>query len=472
MTAGSLTRTLSMGRLMGIGLTVAAAVLLGAATTLDANLTFVIAAIIYGLLLLAAPAAIWVSAALVSAIALRGLVGVGLLPDVMAFADIPMAWAALAAALLRARRWSPPARSAVRLLAALSAAVVASWAFHPSEALRPVLFLALLGEPFAVLAALLIDPPSRRMRRILFGTLGGLLIIQLPVGVWQVAAFGIGDPLLGTLHGTLGGTKAMSGLMVLGGFWILARGGARRLGTLLLAVAFFAWPLLAIVRQVALALPVAFLGSVSRHASRFSKAGSILLVAGAVSLALLPVLPAEPVLRVLDRAVSDTSGKLVAFDIVTEEISKDPASLFFGVGPATTVTRAAFLTTDYFVSPKSALRLLDLEANPVTLQAAARVLSYPGQTLSSVNSGLSSAIGVLGDLGLVGFGVYVAGLVWLVRALRRTPLPEARVAGAGWAMGAVLAVAFDWWEQPPFMLFVAAMTALALSEPEPEAEPS
>lgn len=462
----------STGRLIGVGLTITAAITLGAAATLDANLTFVIAACLYGLLLLTAPAVVWVTAAVITAIGLRGLVGIGLLPDVMAFADIPMAWAAFAAAMIRSRNWSDNGLNAVRLVAAVSIAVFASWAFHPSEALRPLLYLVLIGEPFAVLAALLIDPPSPRMRKILFGTLAGLLLIQLPVGVWQVATLGIGDWLVGTLYGSFGGNKAMSGLMVLGGFWILVRGGARRLSTLLLAISFFAWPLLGIVRQVVLALPAAFLGALSKHSRRLGKGMIFVIVSGTVVVAVLPVLPAEPVANVLGRATSGSSGKFVAIGIVAEEITADPASLFFGKGPATTVSRAAYLTTDYFVAPGSALRLLQLEDSPITLEAAARVLNYPGQQLSSVNSGLSSAIGVLGDLGLFGFGVYVGGIAWILLVLRRTNSPEARVAGAGWAMGAVLAVAFDWWEQPPYMLFVAVMTVLALSDPEAADETS
>ena len=36
---------------------------------------------------------------------------------------------------------------------------------------------------------------------------------------------------------------------------------------------------------------------------------------------------------------------------------------------------------------------------------------------------------------------------------------------AGFAMFAVLGVVFDWWEQPPFSVFLAVLAGLALTEP-------
>ena len=76
------------------------------------------------------------------------------------YVDLPLAWGALAVGLLKRRPSSPLLTRHLRWLAALGLAVVLAWAFHPSEVLRPVLYLALLGEPFAIVGALLADPPS------------------------------------------------------------------------------------------------------------------------------------------------------------------------------------------------------------------------------------------------------------------------------------------------------------------------
>jgi hypothetical protein len=45
---------------------------------------------------------------------------------------------------------------------------------------------------------------------------------------------------------------------------------------------------------------------------------------------------------------------------------------------------------------------------------------------------------------------------------RRRRYWMAQAAIAGWVMSAPLAITFDWWEEPPFMLALALLTALAI----------
>ena len=64
-----------------------------------------------------------------------------------------------------------------------------AWAFNRSEVLRPVLYLALIGEPFAIVGALMADPPSPRMRFVLERTLLVLVLVQIPLAAFQFAKF-------------------------------------------------------------------------------------------------------------------------------------------------------------------------------------------------------------------------------------------------------------------------------------------
>jgi hypothetical protein len=70
---------------------------------------------------------------------------------------------------------------------------------------------------------------------------------------------------------------------------------------------------------------------------------------------------------------------------------------------------------------------------------------------------------VLGDLGLFGVVAYLGLFLSVYLALRRTPGPAAVAAAGGWAMFGVLGLVFDWWEQPPFSVFLAVLTGLALT---------
>src|SRR5205823_6188745 len=126
------------------------------------------------LLVVDAPAGAWAICALLFAIGFRALISVGLLPSAATFVDIPLAWGALLAALLKRGPRTALASHLLKWLGGLALAVLASWVFHPTELLRPIFYLALLGEPFALVGALLLDPPSPRLRKALVVTAAAL----------------------------------------------------------------------------------------------------------------------------------------------------------------------------------------------------------------------------------------------------------------------------------------------------------
>lgn len=438
----------------------ALAICMGALIVLRPEVGLGLVALVVACTLIASPAATWVATALVAALTFKGLVSLGLLPGVATFFDIPLAWGAFFVALIKRRELSPLARTMLRWVTAFSAVALLSWLFHPTEPVRPILYVLLVGEPFALVTALLMDPPTLRMRRVLTRLLVALTLIQIPVAAYQFAALGAGDYVQGTLVGAGAGAHVISAIAVLAAIWIYLDARFSFGLRVLVATSLLAIPFLADAKQVIVALPAIVLGVGSLSwRRRFLIVGlSVALLAG-----LLLFVPAGGTAgNFIERAATGESGKLIAASIVWDEISKEPSTLAFGLGPAKTVSRAAFMTTERFLRAESPLRVFQMEPARLAEQVNARAISVSGGG-TSFNSGVSSALGVLGDVGLVGLAVYLGMLLTLAGALRSQRTPGGYAALAGFVLFAVLGVVFDWWEQPPFTLFVAALAGLALT---------
>ena len=448
-------------------------VAVGAAVTVNWQLAFIGVLAVLGVMASSASASSWVAAALVAALTFRGFVELGVLPAVATFVDLPLAWGALAVALRRRHHDRARAPSHLRWLAALAVAVAMSWLFHPTEVLRPILYLALLGQPFAIIGALCLDPPSPRARRMLKQLLLLLLVIQIPVAAFQLVAIGPFDAIQGTLYGAGAGAHVISAVAVVGAIWLFLTGDRSPLKNpwrLAVIAALALMPFVADARQVILALPAILL------VSRWGEGVLRLLVRGllvaAAIVALFTLQPfGNPAVDLLERAAAGGGGKTQTASFVWDRLSAEPASVVFGLGPAETVSRAAFMTTDLLLRTDSPIRVLDLK--PAELAVEAQLSLGASGIGTSFNAGVLSALGVLGDIGLAGLAVYVGMLVAVVVALRRLRSPEAAAAASGFAMFAVLGLVFDWWEQPPFSIVLAVLAGLALTaEPRDEARGS
>jgi hypothetical protein len=435
----------------------------GVGVAVNRQVTFVALVALLGVAAAAAPASAWVCAALVAALTFKGLVSIGVLPSVATFIDLPLAWGALFVGLLKKRERSPFLTRHLRWLAALAVATWLAWAFNPSEVLRPVLYLMLLGEPFAIVAALLSDPPSPRMRRALELTLLGLVLIQIPFAAIELLKLGPTDHVQGTLYLAGAGAHVISAVCIVGAIWILAGGiGRRVLGVWRLPVvgALFAIPFIADAKQVIFALPAIVLAS-SWSVNRPQVLMRVALVVGSL-VALLTLAPAGAP-GFIEQAEHGHGGKQAAATFVWHKFAGDPASMTFGKGPAETVSRAAFMTTDLFQRAGTPLAVLGLKPAETAMQAedVALVVSQGGGT--SFNSGTSSAIGVLGDLGIFGLVVYSGLFLSLFLKLRTITSPEGVAAAAGFALFLVLGLVFDWWEQPPLGVLIGVLAGLALT---------
>jgi hypothetical protein len=155
-------------------------------------------------------------------------------------------------------------------------------------------------------------------------------------------------------------------------------------------------------------------------------------------------------------------GKLRAVTVIVPRMLESPSGLLLGLGPGNTVSRVGLLSRGGLVREDSPVRFLELRLSPVTEEL------LPGKQrewlwrVSSPWSPISSWIGLFGDLGLLGLGIYV----WMARRLwRELPKRHAwgvQTAKACMVMAGVLGLAYSWLEEPAFTTWVALIVGLAL----------
>ncbi len=259
----------------------------------------------------------------------------------------------------------------------------------------------------------------------------------------------------------------ISAVVVVGAIWILTGGlGRDVLGAARLPVvaALLVIPFLADAKQVILALPAIVLAS-SWRVGRLQFLVRGALVAGAV-VALFALAPAgNTAERYLEENQQGQGGKQATALFLWHKLDSDPASLAFGKGPAETVSRAAFMTTPLVQRADSPLAVLDLKPAALAVEAQSIALEVSGGgRRPPFNSGTSSALGVLGDLGIFGLLAYAGLLLSLFLRLRAETSAEGVAAASGFALFLVLGFVFDWWEQPPFGVVIGVLAGLSLSE--------
>jgi hypothetical protein len=433
----------------------------------SAQAAFVAVGCILGFAAFAAPTTFWVIAALVSAFTFQGLTFMGLLPSLGTVLPIAVAWGALLVALLRRRAMPIPksARPYVRWLLALFFVAIVSGFFNHVEILRPFLSIGLLGVPFVVLAAMLIDPPSARERSLLMKIAMALIVLQIPIAYRQFLVHGQRDQVEGTFVSRGGGSGNLATVAVIGMVWLLSR--RPTLWRVALAATLAPLPFISDSKQVLFVFPIAVLVTAPQGLTLgyFVRSG---LAIGLAAL-LLFVLPVRGAIHSYFHQDQRHGGtpKVQAAQWLWRNLSADPVSLTFGKGPAETVSLAAYYTTPGFLSASSPFHALGLK--PAETAIELDYLAYGtvnNKERSSYQSALSSALGVFGDLGLAGVIVYGGLLVTLLLALAgRSRSPECIAAMSGAAMFALLGFIFDWWEHPGLPTFIGVLAGVALIEP-------
>ena len=363
----------------------------------------------------------------IATLSFRALGQYGLLPSTATFIDMFLAWGALAASLLRARRLPKEAVWPLRFLIGLALCAIASATVNGTELLRPAVYLVLLGTPFAVIAALVIDRPSVGDRRLLTSVLLAALVVQIPIAFVQSRQSGNPDDVQGTLVGAGAGAHVISAIAVVGAVWVLLALPRSLVVRLAIALPLLLIPFLADAKQVVLAAPVMLIAG--KWHGKLGAAIRIPAVA-VMFIALLTVIPAGDTARnFIEKNRNGQSGKEAAAATVFGALKADPPALVVGLGPAETVSRAAYMTTPLLLRGDSPLHALGLSPAKLADKVQTDALDASGGG-TSFNTGISSALGVIGDLGIIGAIIYASMIGYLFVALRRSQRREAVPAAA------------------------------------------
>jgi len=431
--------------------------------------------IVVALPLLNARPVLWIALAVTVAWTSRLLTTTGLAPRFLDFMDFPLVFMGFLTAgvgHLDSVRRLPSAQRRVCVWTAVAAVVMAiSWAFNdPAEPLRLLAAWVLALEPFLLLVAVLIMPMHPGDRRLLTAVTVTLLCGQLVFSAVQIFGGSVADSVKGTLLEAGAGHHVSAAGLVLG-FFLLVGLRVRKAALVCFGIAALVVCVIADAKQVLFLLPLALLvlGVVQSSQTPGSSTLRGLIAGGAMSavatFAILSYRSSSTALFFIDRTTTNDTGKFAVLSALWHDVTSNPATFVFGLGPGESVSRFAFLTTPDLLKSGSPVALLGLHASRGadrfnTIAFGGR---FSGQ--SSFTSAQSSALGVLGDYGVVGMLVFAILIAAILAALYSSRDSLRASAFASWALLLPLAVIFDWLEQPPFTLSVMILTGLALRGP-------
>ena len=452
-----------------------------AAVTVPDHLTTVAVAVLIvclGPLMLKASPQVWMGAALVLPWTSRLLTTHGA-PRALDFFDFPLVAVAVVVAGLdhieRRGRLPSGHRRIVQWLVVVALVMAASGAVNDHrEPLRLVGALLIELEPFLLIVAYLLSPPTPRHRKWLLGVIAVIAAVDSLVAVGQKLTVGRTntDFVKGLLFGEGAGHHVQAGAVAFVFFAVVQ--GYRRLP---LSVAFGAAALvitsMADNKQVQYVLPLALLVFVfapkpSGRSNRRVVVALALIMAVTLGVAIKTSHVTKSAAIYVRVSNARHAGKPAVIRAMWHDLSTDPASIPLGFGPGESVSRFAFLTTPQLLKGGSPVTALHL--HPALRAEHYQALALAGLTnsvgISSFTQAQSSVLGILGDYGLLGALAYTGLIASLLRALWRQGRVShlASAALAGWAMVLPLAAVFDWLEQPPFTLILATITGLALTE--------
>ncbi|MGH8874250.1 MAG: hypothetical protein ACRDVM_03225, partial [Acidimicrobiia bacterium] len=375
----------------------------------------------------------------------------------------------LAYTLARRRSRVRAIRTGERLVVLSAVLTAASWlGGSDSSLLRTMLLWPVLMEPFVVILTVCHlsaqGLPSRWARHLAVG----IVLAEVPVAASQALAFGIGDAVQGTLveqgaghHvlGLMGLAVALVGLadLVMGQASLRSWSGAMVVGGFSLGVLTDVKQGLALFFLVAALLMAIGL----RRRSRISSRTLVTVGTVAALVALVAVLNTFSLAaREPWRASSFLGAKGAALATSTELMAKAPMGYLVGLGPGTTYTRVAWLTSP--LGEDSFLQRFELQPTAVTARLAEEWIRNPLWLASSVSSPFSTWTGVYGDLGTLGLLAYAA-LWWLpMRVASRSDTEKLGVRVLV-VFSVCLGLLFNWLEEPQYVLTVGLLIGAAIA---------
>jgi hypothetical protein len=402
-------------------------------------------------------------------VALLGLPQVEMLNFIHYPVVIGMAWAAN-------KRPKPEGRSSApgKWLLGLAIVAVLSTAANGSHPLRTVLFLVIIGEPLVIIWAITRWGVDDETRRKLTPYLIALVAVQVPLGISQGLSLGWTDAVQGTLIDHGAGAHVLGALFSLTLCVVTAATFAGRMSTLVgvgCAVTCMgmiaATGAMAIMITTGAALLLAVIFGVWEGGAGVDRRFRFGAVAVVIGLSVSSVWLAESLVPgIFDRAQRLTEAEAYPeLELVTERSESNIEEALLGSGPGTYASRASLLLTDTEVGEGSPLAFVGLGPTEAGLEIARQDQEIIEQQGGSADLVASSAMGIIGDLGLIG----LAGVFLFFWSLWR----ETRSRGH-WLGGAVRASIImmcalifldNWLEYPEWSGPFAILVGFALAGP-------
>jgi hypothetical protein len=296
-----------------------------------------------------------------------------------------------------------------------------------------------------------------------------LAAIQIPIGVYQGLAYGWADPVQGTLVGHGAGHHILGALFAMTLFVVIAAVLARRLNILLAgACAAICFGMILATGSMAVLVFTAFAAALeplvapTRRHHGITRSGKMTAAVLAVILGATVLLVVGALFRGFYERATDlaTSTDQPGLEIVWNRAMSDPLALLLGSGPGTSASRASLLLAD--AKPGSPLDFIGLEPTDlgVELRFATSKPTYGG----SVESAASSALGIAGDLGLVGIAALATLFIVMWRRMGTSSSWLAPAGRAALLILAPLSLIDNWLEYPEFVIPFAILVGFVLSD--------
>lgn len=454
---------------------VAGSLVMGTTIVIAPAIAWALLGALMGLLLLQFPTYTWASVAVLAATLSRLIVATGSVPGIVNFFHFPLA---LGAALLAATREGPALRVARPLEKGLVAFLflsLVSWLLNGGEFLRPLLAWLVFSEPFLIIYALVRNPPPPHQGKFLWKLVLTIAFAQLPLALWQAFTMGLSDSVQGTFIGLGAGHHVAGGVALTGTLICVSRGLSSiafrgKPAWLLGAILLFIIPVLSDAKQNIVAFLPALVFLLLMFRVRWT---GLIFALPLLALAVLAAFLYYPPLQMaLDwsRVSQGLLGKAEAFIVIARNASNNPGGWLFGLGPGNSISRVALMGMEGYIKTDSPVALLGLGFARTTQEIWQLTFSNWLFASSSVWSGISSWLGLLGDFGLAGLILYLWMCWSLWRNLKGSRNWEVSTAKSVLIMSGLLGAIYSWLEEPGFTLLIGLVVSLGLIASEKKDE--
>lgn len=438
------------------------------------QIAWMLIGLVGAVVLLNCPPYMWVVITVFFAVGSRLLVAMGVAPQMVNFLHFPFAFggALLSAVNTTSSRGSADVRRLGLGMVGLLFLSVASWAVNGGDLLKPFLTWLVLCEPFLLMLVLLKHGGDARASKRLWGIALLAVSIQVPIGLWQVARYGLGDSVAGSFVGTASGAHIAGAVALTGALVLLAKFLFRSniVGASNYLIGFLVLMIVPVVADAKSVLGVFMIGGIilvllSKEVGVGKIIGTVLL---SIVVMYIAVQYHQSVARILEKRSLETvtDRKMIALTVFARHAHDAPYAWLLGFGPGNTFSRVALLSSGGLARPDSPVASLKLFPSDITKETIkiSFQAAYAPEGTSSAWQIWSSWAGVLGDLGVMGLGLY-GWLWWIIWHHTRD--------AAGWpqhgaraliATTVLLGLTYSWLEEPGFILVAALFIALCVSE--------